>query len=107
MQRIGLSVSPNPFRSSVNIRYMIGGVNQHISGLAGGVSGYHRPELKIYDATGRVVKSFNPGSSIEHQGSVVLWYGDDNTGRRLPGGVYFIEFTAGDYSVTEKLLLIR
>ena len=97
VQRICLSVSPNPFRAQTMIEYSI-----EDAGHRG-----QDPTLRIYDVTGRLVKSFNPVSSIEHQESVLVWYGDDNAGRRLPGGVYFIEFTAGDYSVTEQLLLIR
>ncbi|UCG31493.1 MAG: T9SS type A sorting domain-containing protein [candidate division WOR-3 bacterium] len=36
-----------------------------------------------------------------------MWNGTDDTNRKLPSGVYFLKFTAGDYTATQKLLLIR
>jgi hypothetical protein len=92
-----LSASPNPFRDQSIIRYSIAN------------SGYlvQHPALKIYDASGRLVKSFDSVSSIMDRASVISWQGDDDTGRKLPGGVYFLTITSWDHSTTEKLLLIR
>lgn len=39
--------------------------------------------IKIYDVSGRLVKSFNPASSI-------LWSGDDSNGHQVAAGVYII-----------------
>jgi hypothetical protein len=96
-QSMGLRVSPNPFRDQTNIRYSIRN------------SGYlvQYPTLKIYDACGRLVRDFDLGLSIRNHLSAISWSGDDDVGRKLPGGVYFLTLTAGDYSATEKLLLIR
>jgi len=63
--------------------------------------------MSIYDATGRVVKNFNLKSEISNLQSPVSWSGIDDSNRKLPCGVYFLKFKAGDYSTTEKLLLIR
>jgi flagellar hook assembly protein FlgD len=63
--------------------------------------------LEIYDVSGTLVRSFDLESSIMDHESVISWSGEDNTGRKLPGGVYFVKFRAGDYQVTDKLLLIR
>ncbi|UCD05193.1 MAG: T9SS type A sorting domain-containing protein, partial [candidate division WOR-3 bacterium] len=63
--------------------------------------------LCIYDATGRLVKSFDQVSSIQNQASSVLWDGRDDNGRQLAGGVYFVKLEAGDLSATEKVLLVK
>jgi hypothetical protein len=97
VQRIGLSVSPNPFRAQTTIEYSIEDPGHRGKDLT----------LRVYDATGRLVRHFSVASRVKRHRSALTWYGDDNVGRRLPGGVYFIEFTTGDYSTTEKLLLIR
>ncbi|MGQ9665627.1 MAG: T9SS type A sorting domain-containing protein, partial [bacterium] len=63
--------------------------------------------LKIYDVSGRLVKSFYPVSVIQHQASGIVWSGDDDLGRRLPTGIYFVRLEAGTYRQTEKAILLR
>jgi hypothetical protein len=88
-----LNISPNPTTGMANIRYQI---TDNSNAL-----------LEIYDVSGTLVRSFDLESSIMDHESVISWSGEDNTGRKLPGGVYFVKFRAGDYQVTDKLLLIR
>ena len=66
-----------------------------------------KPTLKIYDATGRLVKSFNLESCIMDHESSFSWDGRDDQNRMLGSGVYFIKLTAGDYSESKKVLLFR
>jgi hypothetical protein len=54
-------------------------------------------DLKIYEISGRIVKTIAPG-----EGNKVEW--DAN---KIPAGIYFVKFAAGDYKVTKKLILIR
>ncbi len=84
-----LKIFPNPFSKLTRISF-------------GTVRGVESAELKIYDATGRVVKEFN--HLIHNQ---IYWNGTDDFNRQLPSGVYFLKFETEDYSVTEKLLLIK
>ncbi|MEO0136914.1 MAG: YCF48-related protein [candidate division WOR-3 bacterium] len=70
-----LWVYPNPFRNNVHIRCRI-----HDTGYM----------IKIYDVSGRVVKSFNLESCILNHESSITWFGDDDMGNNLPAGVYFI-----------------
>jgi len=86
-----ITVSPNPFNNSVTIRFFL---EQSTSARTKNM------ELKIYDVSGKLVKEFNLKSSM-------IWSGCDNSGKQLPSGVYFLKFRIGDYSATEKLLLIR
>ncbi|MEO0184774.1 MAG: T9SS type A sorting domain-containing protein [candidate division WOR-3 bacterium] len=63
--------------------------------------------LNIYDVSGRVVKSFNPESCILNHASGIIWSGDDNTGRKLHSGVYFVRFEIDDFEKVEKVVLLR
>lgn len=87
---------PNPFSNIIHIQFSMRPSPHAI-----------KVYLQIYDASGRIVRSFNQESNIESQVSAISWHGDDNDGRELPSGVYFVKLRAGDYSATEKLLLIR
>jgi hypothetical protein len=99
--RFTLTVSPNPFTHFTEIRYSIMDTRYSMKQET------HTLELQIYDATGRLIRSFNLESSIQHQGSAVSWIGTDSSGRKLPSGVYFLKLVVGDYSATEKILLVR
>ena len=101
------SCQPNPFTNQTEIRYSI----------LDSRSSMQKPMLSIYDPSGRLVKVFYPESSIpglaprsgagmDHE-SAISWHGDDNTGRKLPGGVYFLRLVAGENAVTKKITLIR
>ncbi len=91
---MNLIVSPNPFTRLTTVSFSIG-------------HGAERIALKIYDAAGRLIRSYDLGSSIENQESAVFWDGRDSSNRKLPGGVYFVKLQAESRSITEKLLLIR
>jgi len=93
MSKNYLTVSPNPASNVTNIKYQI---TDNTDGT-----------LEIYDVSGKLVRSFNLESTIVNRESALSWQGDDNNGRQVPGGVYFIKFRAGDYRKTAKLLLIR
>jgi predicted outer membrane repeat protein len=89
-----LCVNPNPFRYSTNIAYQI-------SNRGVGIT------LKVYDITGREVRDLTEQVTANGHQASVKWSGADDLNRRLPSGVYFLKLEAGDYSGTEKLLLIR
>jgi len=63
--------------------------------------------LQIYDATGRLVKSFDLTSHISHHTSQIIWDSHDDQNRILPSGVYFLMFTTERVRETRNLLLIR
>lgn len=83
---------PNPFLSWTTIQYSLA---QQLP-----------VTLKVYDVTGREVKTFvqakqKPGIYT------INWNGKDQKGRHLAQGVYFIKFHTTDYTMTRKLLLMR
>ena len=92
-----LNVRPNPFISSTTIHLL--GEQEH--------KGIGAQEIKIYNLSGRLVKQFRLPTAYSLLPTVVKWDGRDNDGRRLPGGVYFLRFKAGEYTLSSKLLLIR
>ena len=120
-QMTKLMVYPNPFSKLTQISFG----NVHSVSSQGDENprlsdGTESIELKIYDATGRLVRTFptnlcNPNESVVS----VCWDGRDDTGKQLPSGVYFLKFAispvgttcsrgeAGEYTETKKLLLIK
>jgi hypothetical protein len=88
-------IQPNPFIHSTNIRYTIHDTRSTIQTTT----------FTISDVTGRVVKSFNDESSIINHESMVVWHGDDNSGRQLPAGVYLLKCEG--YSENRKIVMVR
>ena len=87
-----LSIYPNPFTTFTTICYSIS--------TRGGVS------MKIYDLSGRVVKTLVNGE--QEQGYYTIrWDGTDNRGERLSSGIYFINFNAGKLNQTKKVILTK
>jgi len=71
------------------------------------VQGKSQIALNIYDATGRMVKEFNLKSEISNKQSTVSWNGVDNTGQKLPNGVYFCRLRVGNNYSTIKILRLQ
>jgi len=97
---IAFYVYPNPFNNKTDIRCQIPDNGITNSKLDAG--------LRIYDASGRLVRDFGQISAIGYQLSV-KWDGTDEAGRLVPAGVYFVHATtsaAGDAKV-EKVVLLR
>jgi flagellar hook assembly protein FlgD len=63
-------------------------------------------DVKVYDAAGRLVRQVVSG--VQEPGYyTVHWDGCDDVGRAIPAGVYFVQMHAGDYTRTEKAVLLR
>ncbi len=97
-----LTISPNPFNRKTDIRVKLQNIQKQEAG-----SKKQEAFLKIYDINGRTVKSFNLTSDFLHLTSVVTWDGSDDSGQKLPGGVYFIDLRAGPQIIKEKLIIVR
>jgi len=90
---IQLSISSNPAKGIVDIRYEIPDRNP--------------AELKIYDASGRLVRTLVKNQSLGSKICTTSWDGRDDNGRLLPPGVYFCKLEIGGYRVIKRLILIR
>ncbi len=93
IQNPKLELYPNPFRNHLFIKSEIRNPKSEIL-------------FRIYDVSGRVVKSFNLESCIMNQASRIVWDGSDDVGRRLPAGVYLIQFECSDYTAMKKAVLV-
>jgi hypothetical protein len=61
--------------------------------------------LKVYDITGRLVRDLS--SLVTLPSSLVTWKGDDDLGRKVASGVYFVKLTADGSETVEKAVLLR
>ncbi len=87
-----VSMSPNPSNRSVTLSY-------HISQMS-------NVSLKVYDATGSLVR--NLVDDMHSPGYYSLaWNAKDDSGSAVSVGVYFVRFTAHNCDTTKKIILLR
>ena len=67
--------------------------------------------LTIYDSAGRVVRTIEIGHRVaafyESRPKVIHWNGRNELGEQVASGVYFYHLSAGDYSATRKMLILK
>jgi hypothetical protein len=63
-------------------------------------------QLAIYDIRGQMLRLLHNGSADKGR-HVVNWNGMDERGRQCPAGVYFYRLTAGPYTETRRMVLLR
>ena len=67
--------------------------------------------LTIYDPRGRVVRQLEVGHRIaavyESRSKAIYWDGRTEFGERVASGIYFYTLTAGDYSATRKMVILK
>jgi len=90
-------VYPNPFRNRIDIRFQMKDDRYNINDFS----------LKIHDISGRLVKNFPRLTLDAPRPTQISWDGTNHANQTLPAGVYFLEFQAGDYKETRKILLVR
>ncbi|HSG29124.1 MAG TPA: T9SS type A sorting domain-containing protein, partial [Candidatus Krumholzibacterium sp.] len=83
---------PNPFNPSTTISFTLPGKS--------------RAKLSIFDITGRLVKTVRDDVFPEGRQEVV-WDGRDERGCEVSSGVYFYRLTAGDRTLTRKMVQLR
>ena len=67
--------------------------------------------LTIYNQTGQVVRTLEVGhqiaSAYENRSKAVYWDGRNGLGEGVASGVYFYHLSAGDYSATRKMMILK
>jgi len=89
-----LELYPNPFSDKINIRYSIA---QSAKGT----------ELKIYDATGRLVKDFSRFTPDASRSTFLSWDGKDDSGHKVSSGIYFVTLETEDFRDTKKVIVVE
>jgi len=98
-----LNISPNPFATKTVIEFKSSGVREFNSKLPNSPT----PQLRIYDVSGRLVKSFSLFSPHSSLISSVTWDGKNYLGKKIAPGIYFVQLKADGISQTEKLVLLK
>ncbi|MFA5032464.1 MAG: FG-GAP-like repeat-containing protein [bacterium] len=78
---------PNPFRNKTTIQYSLPKTS--------------KVSLKLYDLTGRCVKTLVEGERLPG------YYKETLESKNYPTGIYFAKFNAGEYKETKKLILMK
>ena len=67
--------------------------------------------LTIYDLSGQPVRTLEVGHRIaavyESRSKAIYWNGRNSLGEQVASGVYFYTLTAGDYSNTRKMVILK
>lgn len=83
---------PNPFNPSTTIRFSL--------------PSRQRATLVVHDSSGRLVRTLMDGV-VDAGTSSVEWNGRNETGTAVTSGVYFYRLTAGKYTASRKMLLLK
>ena len=67
--------------------------------------------LTVYNGNGHVIRKLNVGhrsaATYENRSEEVYWDGKNGLGEQVASGVYFYTLTAGDFSATRKMLILK
>ncbi len=83
---------PNPFNAQTTVRFEIGEAS--------------RVQLDIFDVAGRRVRRLFAGS-LQPGSYNYIWDGRDDRNEGVASGVYFLNFSAGNYFRAEKMVLSK
>ena len=88
---------PNPFNPETWIPYRLAG-DAFVT-------------LTIYDGRGQVVRALDVGHQVaafyETRSKAIYWDGRNEFGEQVASGVYFYHLSAGNYSATRKMLILK
>jgi hypothetical protein len=83
---------PNPFNPTTSMRVDIPASSEVV--------------VAVYDLLGRLVSTLLTGP--QQAGSVtVTWDGRDNSGKQAPTGMYVVRMTSGDFTASQKVLMMK
>jgi hypothetical protein len=83
---------PNPFNPTTTIAYSV-----------------KTPEavtIGIFNVKGQLIRTL-VNEAKEAGNHTVVWNGDDNSGRRVSSGIYYYKMSAGKYSSTRKMVMMK
>jgi flagellar hook assembly protein FlgD len=63
--------------------------------------------LRIYDVAGRLIKTLVDDNRLPGIVHKLAWDGKNDAGGEVASGVYFYKLVAGDFSQTNKMVLLK
>ncbi len=94
-----LRCSPNPFSGNTVISYQLPVTDENNLRLT-------PYALRIYDISGRLIRTFILCDPCKSAGSVI-WDGRDDFGKSLNTGLYFLRLEVGELVRTTKMMLLK
>jgi hypothetical protein len=82
---------PNPFNPYTNLSFTLPNAVFY--------------SMNIYNVAGQLVKSYEGMGTVGL--NVITWDGKDNAGNEVSSGVYFCKFSAGSFSATNKMVMLK
>jgi len=89
---LALVAAENPCRDGTRLRYSLAGAA--------------RVEAVLFDVAGRRLRAF-PSREAAAGTHTLAWDGRDGIGRQLPAGVYLLRLSAGQATLTHRIVLLR
>jgi hypothetical protein len=105
IQNPKMTVEPNPFSRQIKIRFSMEG-SAKTKGINTLSTMSLAPCIKIYDATGRLIKSF-PLTNLYPTPSTIVWDGTNDAGQKVSAGLYFVQLESVNYKQVEKVIRFR
>lgn len=90
---LNLRVSPNPFHGQTEVR---------LAAAGGRVAG-----VVVFDTAGRRVCALKQEQAGSDGQALYRWNAQDDAGRQVPAGVYFLSATAGEQKTGRRVILVR
>jgi flagellar hook assembly protein FlgD len=87
---------PNPFNPVTNIQFDIPAHEN------GGI----QVQLNIYNVVGQLIRTLVDETKFPGQ-YIAQWDGRNETGEKVPSGVYFYTLTANKFKETRKMILLK
>ena len=100
---------PNPFTAVTSVQFSVRPDASGPRAVPSGVGDQHL-SLRVHDVSGRLIRTlFDETLTTDHLPltTAVLWDGRDDEGNPMPGGVYFLRMSIGDYGENRKMVLVK
>jgi hypothetical protein len=82
---------PNPFNPNTNLSFTLPNAGSY--------------SMKIYNVAGQMVRSYERVGTAGL--NVITWDGKDNLGSDVSSGVYFFKLSAGSFTATNKMVMMK
>ena len=83
---------PNPFRNSTTIKFEVNN---------------NPTSITVYNIKGQVVRHLVQSQKFSPGEQTVIWDGKDDKGQSVASGIYFYQIRSDNYTVRQKMLLIK